>query len=78
MTHSHQDENTSFTSSVVVPATNDPLILPPRPSSASSQSNYTTNSTRGMRDNLSCLPYSEELVPFTVQSVYSVSQYCIK
>ena len=73
MTHSHQDENTSFTSSVVVPATNDPLILPPHPSSASSQSNYTTNSTRGMRDNLSYLQYSEELVPFTVQSVCSVS-----
>ena len=35
LTHSHQAENTSFTSSVVVPATNDPLTLPPHRSSAS-------------------------------------------
>ena len=73
LTHSHQAENTSSTSSVVLPITNDPLILPPHPSSASSQSNYTSNSTRGMRDNLSCLQYSEDLVPFTVQSICSVS-----
>ena len=70
---SHQAEDATLTSSVVVPATNDPLILPPYPSSASSQSNYTSNSTRGMGNNLSCLQYSEELVPFTVQSVCSVS-----
>ena len=66
-------EDTNSTSSVVVPATNDPLNLPSRPSSASSQSNYTTYSTRGMRDNPSCLQYSEELVPFTILPVCSVS-----
>ena len=74
LTHSHQAENTSSTSSVVLPANNDPLNLPPRPSSASSQSNYTTNSTRGMRDNQGCLQHGGDLVPFTVQSVCYVSQ----